>query len=109
MSKSLGNVIDPLHVIHGASREAMAAELRRGNLDAAEVQRAEGHLAKDLPQGIPALGTDALRVALADYMRQGRQINMDLANVHRWRRFGNKMWQATRFALGARLSFHPRP
>lgn len=111
MSKSLGNVIDPLHVIHGASFEAMAAELRRGNLAAAEVERAEGQLAKELPQGIPPLGTDALRVALADYMRQGRQINMDLANVQRWRRFGNKMWQATRFALSAnrRMALSPPP
>ena len=78
MSKSLGNVIDPLHIIHGVSLNKMLQILKSSNLDKSEIKRAEKSLKKDFPNGIDALGADSLRFALASYLKQGRQINIDI-------------------------------
>lgn len=99
MSKSLGNVIDPIDVIHGISLEELNGKLRDSNLDPAEVARAEQGQRADYPQGIPECGTDAMRFALCAYMSQGRDINLDINRVEGYRHFCNKIWNATRFAL----------
>ena len=99
MSKSLGNVIDPLDVIHGISLEGLMAQLDGSNLDPAEVGRAKEGQKQDYPQGIPECGTDALRFALCQYTAQGRDINLDVKRVQGYRFFCNKLWNATRFAL----------
>lgn len=71
MSKSLGNVIDPIDVIEGASLESLHQQLRMGNLVEKEVELAEKGQKKDFPNGIPQCGTDALRFALANYSAAG--------------------------------------
>ncbi|KAK4332340.1 Valine--tRNA ligase, mitochondrial [Rhodotorula toruloides] len=99
MSKSLGNVIDPIDVIEGASLEALHAQLRTGNLAAKEVELAEKGQKKDFPNGIPQCGTDALRFALANYSSTGRDINLEILRVEGYRKFCNKLWNATKFAM----------
>ena len=71
MSKSLGNVIDPLDVIRGITLEALQKGLENGNLDPREVAKAQAGQKQDYPNGIPECGTDALRFALASYTSQG--------------------------------------
>jgi len=99
MSKSLGNVIDPLHVIHGISLEELGKTLEGGNLDPKEVEKAKAGQKSDYPQGIPECGTDALRFALCAYTAQGRDINLDVLRVQGYRFFCNKLWNATKFAM----------
>ncbi|TKA55374.1 hypothetical protein B0A53_02298 [Rhodotorula sp. CCFEE 5036] len=99
MSKSLGNVIDPIDVIEGASLQALHAQLRQGNLAAKEVELAEKGQKKDFPNGIPQCGTDALRFALANYSSGGRDINLEILRVEGYRKFCNKLWNATKFAM----------
>ncbi|XP_071948328.1 valine--tRNA ligase-like [Antedon mediterranea] len=98
MSKSLGNVIDPVDVIKGITLEGLHKFLEQGNLDPKEVQRAKDGQKSDYPNGIPECGTDALRFALCAYTAQGRDINLDVMRVLGYRHFCNKMWNATRFA-----------
>ena len=67
MSKSLGNVIDPLEVIDGCDLGHLVAKLQGGNLKASEVEKAEKAFRDDFPDGMPRCGTDALRVGLLAY------------------------------------------
>ncbi|POM60207.1 Valyl-tRNA synthetase [Phytophthora palmivora] len=99
MSKSLGNVIDPLHVINGISLEQLLTDLQGGNVGQRELKKAEKELKKEFPKGIPTCGADALRFTLASYLQQGRQINMDVQRVVSYRHFCNKVWNAVRYAL----------
>ncbi|XP_057331358.1 valine--tRNA ligase isoform X2 [Microplitis mediator] len=99
MSKSLGNVIDPMDVINGISLEELHRQLAESNLDPRELKRAIEGQKSDYPQGIPECGTDALRFALCAYTSQGRDINLDILRVQGYRFFCNKIWNATKFAL----------
>lgn len=101
MSKSLGNVIDPLDVIEGISLEGLHQQLLNSNLDPAELQRAREGQKRDFPNGIPECGTDALRFALCAYTAQGRDINLDVGRVLGYRHFCNKVWNGARFTLKA--------
>ncbi|XP_003747487.1 valine--tRNA ligase [Galendromus occidentalis] len=104
MSKSLGNVIDPIDVIRGITLEELNKTLESSNLDAAEIKKAQEGQRKDYPQGIPECGTDALRFALCSYMSHGRDINLDINRVEGYRFFCNKLWNAVKFGsmyLGA--------
>ena len=98
MSKSLGNVIDPLHVIGGISLEGLHETLLGGNLDAKEVKKAQAGQKADYPNGIEECGTDALRFALVSYTSQGRDINLDIKRVVAYRHWCNKLWNAIRYA-----------
>lgn len=101
MSKSKGNVIDPLEVIHGCDLKALLAKLDEGNLPEKEVARAKAQHEKDFGEdGIPTCGADALRIGLLAYTIQGRNINLDIKRVVGYRNFCNKLWQGTRFLLG---------
>lgn len=100
MSKSLGNVIDPLDVITGISLEALHDKLKLGNLDPKEIEKAEAGQKQSYPNGIPECGTDALRFALCAYTTGGRDINLDILRVEGYRKFCNKIYQATKFVLG---------
>lgn len=100
MSKSLGNVIDPLEVINGTTLQALEEKIKKSNLPSAEVQRAIADQKEDYPGGIPECGADALRIGLLAYMTQGGDINLDVARVIGYRNFCNKLWNATKFALG---------
>lgn len=70
MSKSLGNVVDPLEVINGISLEDLHKRLEEGNLDPSELSRAKDIQKRDFPNGIPECGADALRFALVSYTAQ---------------------------------------
>jgi valyl-tRNA synthetase len=82
MSKSLGNVIDPLDVIQGLSLEDLHAKLYEGNLDEKEILRAKAGQKKDFPKGIPQCGTDALRFALCAYSGGGQFKHCILAIIY---------------------------
>ncbi|XP_076670453.1 valyl-tRNA synthetase isoform X1 [Andrena cerasifolii] len=99
MSKSLGNVIDPMDVINGITLEDLHKQLSDSNLDPKELKRAIEGQKRDYPQGIPECGTDALRFALCAYTMQGRDINLDILRVQGYRFFCNKIWNATKFSL----------
>ncbi|KAJ9589234.1 hypothetical protein L9F63_027980, partial [Diploptera punctata] len=99
MSKSLGNVIDPMDVITGISLEDLHKQLIGSNLDPKEIEKAKEGQKQDYPNGIPECGTDALRFALCAYILQGRDINLDILRVQGYRFFCNKLWNATRFKV----------
>ena len=107
MSKSLGNVIDPLEVIHGCTIESLIAKLESGNLPKKEVERAKKDQIADFPNGIPECGSDALRFGLLAYTVQGKDVNLDIKRVVGYRNFCNKVWNATRFALQFVSDFQP--
>uniref|UniRef100_H0UUX4 Valine--tRNA ligase n=1 Tax=Cavia porcellus TaxID=10141 RepID=H0UUX4_CAVPO len=110
MSKSLGNVIDPLDVIHGVSLQGLHDQLLNSNLDPSEVEKAKEGQKADFPAGIPECGTDALRFGLCAYTSQGRDINLDVNRILGYRHFCNKLWNATKFALrGLGQGFVPSP
>ncbi|XP_037120247.1 valine--tRNA ligase, mitochondrial isoform X3 [Syngnathus acus] len=108
MSKSLGNVIDPLDVIHGVSLERLQQKVKEGNLEPREQAVALEAQRKDFPKGIPQCGTDALRFALCAHKMMGEDISLSIAQVLSCRHFCNKMWQTLRFTLGA-LGDNTRP
>ena len=100
MSKSLGNVIDPMEVIQGASLQQLQDKLTAGNLPPKEIVKAQAGQAKEYPDGIPECGADAMRMGLLAYTLQGRDINLDINRVVAYRNFCNKLWNATKFAMG---------
>lgn len=99
MSKSTGNVIDPVDVIQGVTLDELLAKLMAGNLSAAEVEKASANQKSEFPEGIQQCGADALRFGLLSYTKQGGDINLDINVITSSRHFCNKLWQATRFAL----------
>lgn len=103
MSKTKGNVIDPLDVIRGASLDELYAKAERdGGGD-----KAKKYLKKTYPDGFPAFGADALRLTLLSYSPQSRRIALSLKRVEGYRNFCNKLWNASRFAL-MNLEGHPQ-
>ncbi|XP_045833179.1 valine--tRNA ligase, mitochondrial 1-like [Trifolium pratense] len=99
MSKSLGNVIDPIEVINGISLEGLHKRLEGGNLDPKELAVAIEGQKKDFPNGIEECGADALRFALVSYTAQSDKINLDIQRVVGYRQWCNKLWNAVRFAM----------
>ena len=75
MSKSLGNVIDPIDVIEGIPLEALHKQLYQGNMDEKEIEKAISGQKKDFPKGIPQCGTDALRFALCAHSGGGLSLS----------------------------------
>jgi len=107
MSKSLGNVIDPLEVINGCTLEHLLKKLEGGNLAKKEVEKAKKDQKADFPDGIPECGSDALRFGLLAYTVQGRDVNLDIKRVVGYRQFCNKLWNATKFAIQFLDDFKP--
>ena len=99
MSKSLGNVIDPQDVIEGITLENLHQKLLSGNLNPTEVERAKKYQQSAFPDGIPQCGTDALRFALVSYTTGGGDIAFDIKVIHGYRKFCNKIYQATKYML----------
>ncbi|KAJ2897059.1 hypothetical protein MKZ38_005009 [Zalerion maritima] len=100
MSKSLGNVVDPLDVIYGIKLDDLHAKLAQGNLHPGEVEKATKYQKSAFPQGIPQCGADALRFCMIAYTTGGGDINFDIQVMHGYRRFCNKIYQATKYVLG---------
>ena len=94
MSKSLGNVIDPLDIVHGATLEALLKRADDDNAPPAAIKT----IKKTFAKGIPAMGADALRFALAVLNTPGR-LRLSVEKVETERNFINKLWNASRFAL----------
>ncbi|KAF2074509.1 hypothetical protein CYY_004177 [Polysphondylium violaceum] len=99
MSKSLGNVIDPLHVINGISLVNLKENVETSNLSPSEKVTAIKGLEKEFAQGIPQCGTDSLRFSLAQYPINGKDINLDLSKIYGNRLFCNKIWNASKFVM----------